>query len=91
MYLDKGKDRILLTTFSVVPFVLGRRVEQLEDRGLIIDNDEFVLSKPRTISYYRLSAYWHSFRKIAQGGAIAVDFEEESNNASILAAKSTKY
>ena len=61
------------------PLTYLQQLQQLKDRGLIIDNDEFVLSKLRTISYYRLSTYWHSFRKIAKGGAIADDFEEGSN------------
>ena len=48
----------------------------MKDRGLIIENDGFALSQLRTISYYRLSAYWRPFRKIEQDGTIADDFEE---------------
>ena len=66
----------MVKVYTKSPLTFEQQLQQLKDRGLIIDNDDFVLSQLRTISYYRLSAYWHPFRKAGQGGTIADDFEE---------------
>ena len=66
----------MVKAYTKSPLTVERQLQQLKDRGLIIEDDDFALSQLRTISYYRLSAYWYPFRKIEQGGAIADDFEE---------------
>ena len=66
----------MVKVYTKSPLTVEQQLQQLKDRGLIIENDDFALSQLRTIGYYRLSAYWHPFRKIEQGGAIADDFEE---------------
>ncbi|MCY4363929.1 MAG: Abi family protein [Gammaproteobacteria bacterium] len=66
----------MVEAYTKSPLTFEQQLQQLKDHGLIIENDDFALSQLRTISYYRLSAYWHPFRKIEQGGTIADDFEE---------------
>ena len=66
----------MVEVYTKSPLTFEQQLQQLKARGLIIDNDEFVLSQLRTISYYRLSAYWHPFRKIEQDGTISDYFEE---------------
>ena len=38
---------------------------------MLIDDDELVHFYLRIVSYYRLSAYWHPFRKIEQNSGIS--------------------
>ena len=66
----------MVEAYTKSPLTFEQQLQQLKNRGLIIENDGFALSQLRTISYYRLSAYWYPFRKIEQGGTIADDFEE---------------
>ena len=66
----------MVEAYTKSPLTFEQQLQQLKDRGLIIENDGFALSQLRTISYYRLSAYWHPFRKIERGGTLADDFEE---------------
>ena len=66
----------MVKAYTKSPLTVEQQLQQLTDRGLIIEDDDFALSQLRTISYYRLSAYWYPFRKIEQGGTIADDFEE---------------
>ena len=65
----------MVKVYTKSPLTFEQQLQQLKKRGLIIDNDEFVISKLRTISYYRLSAYWHPFRKIEENSTISDDFE----------------
>jgi len=57
------------------PTTIDQQLQQLKSRGLLIDGDELALFHLKTINYYRLSAYWHPFRKIEQDGVISDDFE----------------
>lgn len=38
------------------------QLQQLKDRGMIITDDAAALSYLERIGYYRLTAYWYSFR-----------------------------
>ena len=69
----------MVEAYTKSPLTVEQQLQQLKDRSLIIEDDGFALSQLRTISYYRLSAYWYPFRKIEQGGAIADDFEEKTH------------
>ena len=62
--------------YTKSPLTFEQQLQQLKDRGLVIDNDDFALSQLRTISYYRLSAYWLPFRKIEREVVLSDDFEE---------------
>ena len=62
--------------YTKSPLTFEQQLQQLKERGLIIDNDDLALFHLKTISYYRLSAYWHPFRKINQDGIISDNFEE---------------
>ncbi len=57
---------------------------QLKERGLVFEDDKLALDCLKTISYYRLSAYWHPFRKINQGGALSDDFVGGSQFKEVL-------
>ena len=50
------------------------QLEQLKQRGLVINDHQFALSQLGSISYYRLSAYWHPLRKRNQFGRITESF-----------------
>ena len=66
----------MVEVYTKSPLTYELQLQQLKDRGLIIDNDDLALSHLKTISYYRLSAYWHPFNKIEQDGVISDYFEE---------------
>ena len=42
------------------PIALLQQLKLLEQRGLIIQNEEIALSQLQSISYFRLANYWHS-------------------------------
>lgn len=42
------------------PIALSQQLKLLEQRGLIIQNEESALSQLQSISYFRLANYWHS-------------------------------
>lgn len=42
------------------PIALSQQLKLLEQRGLIIQNEETALSQLQSISYFRLASYWHS-------------------------------
>ena len=66
----------MLESYTKPPLTFNQQLQQLKDRGLLIDDDRLALSHLRTISYYRLSAYWYPFRKIEQDGTISDNFQE---------------
>ena len=68
----------MVEVYTKSPLKFAQQLQQLKNRGLIIDDDSRALFHLRTIGYYRLSTYWHTFRKRTQDGAIADDFEEGS-------------
>ena len=68
----------MVEAYTKSPLTFAQQLQQLKNRGLIIDDDDLALFHLRTIGYYRLSTYWYPFRKRAQNGSIADDFEEGS-------------
>ena len=66
----------MLENYTKPPLTFDQQLQKLKHCGLLIDNDELALFNLKTIGYYRLSAYWHPFRKIGQNGVISDDFEE---------------
>ena len=68
----------MVEVYTKSPLTFEQQLQQLKDRGLIIDDDGLALFHIKTISYYRLSAYWHPFRKIEQDGSFSDDFKEGS-------------
>ncbi len=65
----------MLEIYTKPPTALNQQLQLLKDRGLLIDDDELAQFHLRTTSYYRLSAYWCSFRKIEQNSVISDAFE----------------
>ena len=63
------------------PLAFEQQLQQLQERGLIIDDDDLALSHFKTVSYYRLSAYWRPFRKTEQDGLLSDDFEKKNTNS----------
>lgn len=47
--------------YTKIPLLFEQQVEQLTERGLIIDNPRKALHLLSTLSYYRLSGYWYPF------------------------------
>ena len=66
----------MLENYTKPPLTFDQQLQKLKHCGLLIDNDELALFNLKTIGYYRLSAYWHPFRKIEQNGVISDDFGE---------------
>ncbi|VEB36517.1 AbiD phage protein-like [Legionella cherrii] len=52
------------------------QLEQLKDRGLIVNNEEEALITLSNISYYRLSAYWIPFKKRDKQGNLLNQFQD---------------
>lgn len=46
--------------YAKQPIALSLQLKLLEQRGLIIQNEETALSQLQSISYFRLASYWHS-------------------------------
>lgn len=46
--------------YAKQPIALSQQLKLLEQRGLIIQNEETALSQLQSISYFRLASYWHS-------------------------------
>ena len=70
--------------YTKTPLTFEQQLQQLKERGLIIDDDDLALFHLKTISYYRLSAYWHPFRKIEQDGVLSDDFEEGTQFTEVI-------
>ena len=74
----------MVEAYTKSPLTFEQQLQQLKDRGLIIDDDDLALFHLKTISYYRLSAYWHPFRKIEQDGVLSDDFEEGTQFTEVI-------
>ena len=61
-----------LTTFE--------HIEQLRQRGLIIDDDDRVTQHLTSIGYYRLSAYCVPFYEVTRADALAADSTDGAHN-----------
>ena len=70
--------------YTKSPLTFEQQLQQLKDRGLIIDDDDLALFHLKTISYYRLSAYWHPFRKTEQDDVLSDDFEEGTQFTEVI-------
>lgn len=46
--------------YAKQPIALSQQLKLLEQRGLIIQNEETALSQLQSISHFRLASYWHS-------------------------------
>ena len=46
--------------YNKQPIALSQQLKLLEQRGLIIQNEETALCQLQSISYFRLASYWHS-------------------------------
>ena len=66
----------MVEAYTKSPLTFKQQLKQLKDRDLAIDDDKLALFHLKTISYYRLSAYWHPFRKIEQDGTKSDYFEK---------------
>jgi abortive infection bacteriophage resistance protein len=44
------------------PLSFSQQAQRLNDHGLIINDINLVIERLSTVSYYRLSAYWHPFK-----------------------------
>ena len=70
--------------YTKTPLTFEQQLQQLKERGLIIDDDDLALFHLKTISYYRLSAYWHPFRKTEQDDVLSDDFEEGTQFTEVI-------
>ncbi|GAA4094125.1 Abi family protein [Mucilaginibacter panaciglaebae] len=52
-----------LIPYSKPALTLAQQLQQLKDRGLIIENDDKAKHLLENVSYYRLSGYWYPFIK----------------------------
>ena len=55
-----------MRAFNKPALSFNEQINQLINRGLIIENENKALSYLSNISYYRLSAYWYTFLEIPQ-------------------------
>jgi abortive infection bacteriophage resistance protein len=52
-----------MTTYDKPFLTIAQQIEQLTARGIVIDDVDKATQYLERIGYYRLSAYWHIFRK----------------------------
>lgn len=67
-----------LKQYTKPALTFEQQLAHLEGRGLAVSNREAALQALSTISYYRLSGYWHPFRVRTQG-VLAEAFEDDSS------------
>ncbi len=58
------------------PLTFEQQLQQLNNRGLKVDDNDIALSHLKTISYYRLSIYWYPFRREEKIGMKSDEFKE---------------
>lgn len=56
----------------------------LQGRGLVVDNQHFALNQLASISYYRLSAYWHPFWEMDENGNSTGQFRSETTFSEVI-------
>ena len=69
----------MLETYRKSALTFEEQLDQLKERGLVVDDQAHALSQLCTISYYRLSAYWYPFRIRDTHGEVTSDFVEGTN------------
>ena len=83
-FLPAFRGSPVVEAYTKSPLTFEQQLQQLKDRGLIIDDDDLALFHLKTISYYRLSAYWHPFRKTEQDDVLSDDFEEGTQFTEVI-------
>lgn len=64
----------MLKRYNKPPLTFDEQLSQLQERGLQINNPKVTLITLSHISYYRLSAYWHPYRKRDLEGNVLDEF-----------------
>jgi abortive infection bacteriophage resistance protein len=62
--------RFVLEAYQKPALTFEEQLDQLKERGLIVNDQALALSQLSTISYYRLSAYWYPFKARGKHGRI---------------------
>ena len=83
-FLPALRGILVSEVYTKTPLTFEQQLQQLKERGLIIDDDDLALFHLKTISYYRLSAYWHPFRKTEQDDVLSDDFEEGTQFTEVI-------
>lgn len=53
----------MLSQYNKPAFTFIQQLEHLKRNGLVVANEDMAIQMLSTVNYYRLSAYWHPFRK----------------------------
>ena len=69
----------MLEVYQKPAFTFEQQLDRLVDRGLIIDDRAYALSKLKTINYFRLSAYCYPFRIRDEHSNVTSNFIQDAN------------
>ena len=70
---------VMLEVYQKPAFTFEQQLDRLVERGLVIDDRAYALSKLKTINYYRLSAYCYPFRIRDQHSNVTSNFIRGAN------------
>jgi abortive infection bacteriophage resistance protein len=76
---------INLPHYAKAALSFGDQLALLQQRGLVIADHALASNRLASISYYRLSAYWHPFRERDANGEVQSHFVPGSSFDSVLA------
>ena len=70
--------------YTKPPLSFEEQLTRLIDRGLIVNDRQFAISRLSAISYYRLSAYWYPFRYRKPDSSVTDNFTANTTFAACL-------
>ena len=74
----------MLENYRKPALTFDQQLDRLRDRGLLIDDRAFALSKLKVISYFRLSAYSYPFRIRDEQSNVSSNFISGANFNEII-------
>lgn len=84
LFLCLHLDDLMLENYRKPALTFDQQLDRLQDRGLIIDDRTFALSKLKAISYFRLSAYSYPFRIRDEHSNVSSNFIPGTNFSEII-------
>ena len=75
---------VMLEVYQKPAFTFEQQLDRLVDRGLVIDDRAYALSKLKAINYFRLSAYCYPFRIRDQHSNVTSNFIRGANFGEVI-------
>ena len=75
---------VMLEVYQKPAFTFEQQLDRLVERGLVIDDRAYALSKLKAINYFRLSAYCYPFRIRDQHSNVTSNFIRGANFGEVI-------